>query len=111
MILWPDTGDPDWPAYATEHGHAELGLAAVALIGGKAVATEAAWRDFQSANAANDRNGTYNTESIEIAAEGMKYQWEFCGDPQDFDVIFPRVEMNAPDGSPLYLFDGDWISA
>jgi hypothetical protein len=39
----------------------------------------------------------------------VRYQWEFC----QFcpEIVFPRVEMNAPDGSPLYLFDGDWISA
>ena len=106
VMLWPDTGDPDWPR---ESGP-ELALHAVALVGGRAVATERAWRDYQSANAANDRNGTYNTESIVITDAGMAYQWEHCpGD--DPDTVFIRVEADTDDGQPLYLIDGPWVTS
>jgi hypothetical protein len=116
VILWPETGDPDWPAYAKENGWTELGLDAVALIrcgedfrsGEQAVATEAAWRAYQIANAANDRNGSYNVASINVTREGMEYQWDYrFGDSPD--VVFPRVERLAPDGSPLFLFPGPWV--
>lgn len=109
MIIWPDTGDPDWPAYAEEHGWTELGLHAEALIGDQAVATEDAWRAYQLANAANDRNGSYNVESITVTRDGMEYQWDYRPGGDDPDVMFPRVEALAPDGSPLFLFPGPWV--
>jgi hypothetical protein len=110
VIVWSDTGDPDWPAYATENGWTELGLDAVTVVGDGeyAVATEASWRAYQIANAANDRNGSYNVASINVTREGMEYQWDYrFGDSPD--VVFPRVERLAPDGSPLFLFPGPWV--
>jgi len=120
IVLWSDCGDDSWPQYATEHGYLDLALHAVALLpNGDAVATEQAWRDYQLANAANDRNGTYNVESIDIQPDGMHYQWEYCGEPwpcaandpaiSDYWVLFPRVELTAPDGAALYIFPGPWI--
>ena len=111
MILLPDHGYAADEYTAAEVSY--LGFNAVALIGDQALATEAAWRAFQSAWQANDPNGSWNTASIDITPDGMRYQWDFGGTvpdyPNDDMVFFPRVEANDAAGNPLYLFPGPWL--